>query len=49
MRFTASAFVFSAALCRGLIEAGETLRFLGYGNEFSAALCRGLIEAPVSL
>ena len=36
---------YSAALCRGLIEAallgGRVLR----GRQYSAALCRGLIEA----
>ena len=37
---------FSAALCRGLIEA-DRLRFIVAPGrvEFSAALCRGLIEA----
>ena len=38
---------FSAALCRGLIEAGRDVRGINGGNPgFSAALCRGLIEAP---
>ena len=37
---------FSAALCRGLIEAGEQPARRRGGAGFSAALCRGLIEAP---
>ena len=36
---------FSAALCRGLIEAQCTEPDSGVGFMFSAALCRGLIEA----
>ena len=37
---------FSAALCRGLIEApGDALAMSGLNGAFSAALCRGLIEA----
>ena len=37
---------FSAALCRGLIEATPTgSRCAGVPRAFSAALCRGLIEA----
>ena len=36
---------FSAALCRGLIEASSTWRRWGAYSRFSAALCRGLIEA----
>ena len=38
--------VFSAALCRGLIEACWGRRSRGRPSRFSAALCRGLIEAP---
>ena len=38
---------FSAALCRGLIEAvARRACCSGHGITFSAALCRGLIEAP---
>ena len=36
---------FSAALCRGLIEAHAIERTSPKGEAFSAALCRGLIEA----
>ena len=36
---------FSAALCRGLIEAPTSLVILQVKQRFSAALCRGLIEA----
>ena len=36
---------FSAALCRGLIEARIRARGAQSSNRFSAALCRGLIEA----
>ena len=36
---------FSAALCRGLIEAGPVCGLPGETYPFSAALCRGLIEA----
>ena len=36
---------FSAALCRGLIEADTIKTRISIGNGFSAALCRGLIEA----
>ena len=36
---------FSAALCRGLIEARWTARSGSRVAPFSAALCRGLIEA----
>ena len=36
---------FSAALCRGLIEAHCHVIAPPYSPEFSAALCRGLIEA----
>ena len=40
---------FSAALCRGLIEARSPKGAnTCSGCGFSAALCRGLIEAPVS-
>ena len=40
---------FSAALCRGLIEARqERGRKSRPWSAFSAALCRGLIEAPAS-
>ena len=37
--------LFSAALCRGLIEALESHVRRSGRNSFSAALCRGLIEA----
>ena len=37
--------MFSAALCRGLIEASRVSTFRGMDSAFSAALCRGLIEA----
>ena len=37
---------FSAALCRGLIEAFSPCDLLPADVMFSAALCRGLIEAP---
>ena len=38
--------MFSAALCRGLIEAGRLSRACAVEvGRFSAALCRGLIEA----
>ena len=37
--------VFSAALCRGLIEATMRGLVTTGGSPFSAALCRGLIEA----
>ena len=38
--------MFSAALCRGLIEASNQLPFRRRERRlFSAALCRGLIEA----
>ena len=36
---------FSAALCRGLIEASSQLAEYADFHWFSAALCRGLIEA----
>ena len=36
---------FSAALCRGLIEAPGWPRTIPSNRSFSAALCRGLIEA----
>ena len=36
---------FSAALCRGLIEAPWRARWSRWTARFSAALCRGLIEA----
>ena len=36
---------FSAALCRGLIEARQARGFRLESAPFSAALCRGLIEA----
>ena len=36
---------FSAALCRGLIEAVNGVGDRGGDHSFSAALCRGLIEA----
>ena len=36
---------FSAALCRGLIEASLLIRVIACTIKFSAALCRGLIEA----
>ena len=36
---------FSAALCRGLIEASDAFRDKEQKEPFSAALCRGLIEA----
>ena len=36
---------FSAALCRGLIEATKGVRTWRRYIAFSAALCRGLIEA----
>ena len=36
---------FSAALCRGLIEAPRPGRRGARAGRFSAALCRGLIEA----
>ena len=35
----------SAALCRGLIEAGGRQLGKGVAARVSAALCRGLIEA----
>ena len=39
---------FSAALCRGLIEARRSPRGRGgVTRGFSAALCRGLIEAAI--
>ena len=45
MTTTANTTMFSAALCRGLIEA-SALRGESVGvSWFSAALCRGLIEA----
>ena len=45
-----SAQRFSAALCRGLIEAAKTGQTqIWYKGWFSAALCRGLIEAPPGL
>ena len=37
---------FSAALCRGLIEAPAAAAMSAAMSAFSAALCRGLIEAP---
>ena len=37
---------FSAAICRGLIEAGMPWRAATARSTFSAAICRGLIEAP---
>ena len=37
---------YSAALCRGLIEAPFSHRPTGRCGRYSAALCRGLIEAP---
>ena len=37
--------VFSAALCRGLIEAAASGTTRPSCTSFSAALCRGLIEA----
>ena len=37
---------FSAALCRGLIEAAPRQGGANAAHPFSAALCRGLIEAP---
>ena len=41
--------LFSAALCRGLIEAAMTVWIAPDDNPpFSAALCRGLIEASNS-
>ena len=36
---------FSAALCRGLIEASDGAPPTTSDRQFSAALCRGLIEA----
>ncbi len=39
---------FSAALCRGLIEAASRAASAASLGVFSAALCRGLIEALVS-
>ena len=36
---------FSAALCRGLIEAQDECDIRCASSMFSAALCRGLIEA----
>ena len=39
---------FSAALCRGLIEALPVTVALRSDSRFSAALCRGLIEAWVA-
>ena len=39
---------FSAALCRGLIEARGAIRHRPRLSAFSAALCRGLIEAAGS-
>ena len=38
---------FSAALCRGLIEAQSMVYQLRPVERFSAALCRGLIEATL--
>ena len=40
-----STTVYSAALCRGLIEAQEPLAREHCREGYSAALCRGLIEA----
>ena len=40
-----TAMTFSAALCRGLIEAPMPRRCFTVRSGFSAALCRGLIEA----
>ena len=40
---------FSAALCRGLIEASRLRSSPREGYRFSAALCRGLIEARRSV
>ena len=46
--FIQQAIEFSAALCRGLIEAWVAGTALHSSNEvFSAALCRGLIEATL--
>ena len=43
-------YKFSAALCRGLIEAERTATDTdGQPRTFSAALCRGLIEARRAL
>ena len=39
--------MFSAALCRGLIEACAARPRRRGRDTFSAALCRGLIEAPL--
>ena len=41
--------MFSAALCRGLIEACYPVCATKRAKRFSAALCRGLIEAHVHL
>ena len=47
--YTDTTTPFSAALCRGLIEAGHRGRpRFRPGRLFSAALCRGLIEAEVA-
>ena len=40
---------FSAALCRGLIEARRRGRPRTARGRFSAALCRGLIEAMLAI
>ena len=41
---------FSAALCRGLIEAASPIPAVSKrGRWFSAALCRGLIEAEAGV
>ena len=37
--------MYSAALCRGLIEAGMRGASVSGSRRYSAALCRGLIEA----
>ena len=42
-----SVSAFSAALCRGLIEASGPGGWIGSDRLFSAALCRGLIEASL--
>ncbi len=39
---------FSAALCRGLIEALHAIMHFRIDTGFSAALCRGLIEARIT-